>query len=132
MALPPGRLRYPRGVVTVHQTVAYLVIFGAVVAAALGFFTAWKRRKAGHVLSQVIALAQTLVVAQVAIGLVLLSQHRRAADQLHYLYGSLSLAAILAPWMYAPQDPRKRLLWFAGSAVVAALLAGRAYMSATA
>ena len=115
-----------------HHTVAYLVIVGAVLAAGLGFFTAWRRRKPGHLLTQVIAAAQTLVVAQVGMGLVLLSQHHRAADRLHYLYGSLSLAAMLSPWMYAPKEPRKRLLWFAGSALVAALLAGRAYMSATA
>lgn len=115
-----------------HQTVAYLVLVVAVLAAGLGFFTAWRRRRPGHLLTQVIAAAQTLVVAQVGIGLVLLSQNQRAADRLHYLYGSLSLAAMLAPWMYAPQKQRKRLLWFAGSAVVAAALAGRAYMSATA
>ncbi len=117
--------------VNVHHTVAYLVLAAALASALLGSVTAWRRRKAGHLLSQVIALAQTLVVAQVAMGLILLSQHRRANDQLHYLYGSLSLAAILAPWMYAPKEPRKRLLWFAGSSLVAALLAGRAYMSAT-
>ena len=101
-------------------------------AAVLGFVTAWRRRKAGHILSQVVAAAQTLVVAQVGIGLVLLSQGRRVEDQLHYLYGSLSLAAMLAPWMYAPQDPRRRIIWFAGSALVAVALAGRAYMSGVA
>lgn len=115
-----------------HHTVAFLVLAGALLSAGLGFFTAWRRRKPGHLLTQVVAAAQTLVVAQVAMGLVLLSQHKRAADQLHYLYGALSLAAMLAPWMYAPKEPRKRLLWFAGSALVAAALAARAYMSATA
>lgn len=114
-----------------HHTVAYLVLAAALVSAGFGFFIAWRRRKPGHVLTQVVAAAQTLVVAQVAMGLVLLSQHRRAEDQLHYLYGSLSLAAMLSPWMYAPKEPRKRLLWFAGSALVAAALAARAYMSAT-
>lgn len=115
-----------------HQTVAYLVIAVAVLSAGCGFFIAWRRRKPGHLLTQLVAAGQTLVVAQVAMGLILLSQHHRAADRLHYLYGSLSLAAMLAPWLYAPSEPRRRLLWFAGSGLVAALLAGRAYMSATA
>lgn len=116
----------------VHHTVAYLVLAAAVLSAGFGFYTAWRRRRPGHLLTQVIALAQTLVVAQVALGLVLLSQHHRAADRLHYLYGALSLAAMLAPWLYAPSEQRKRVLWFAGSALVAAALAARAYMSATA
>ena len=115
-----------------HHTVAYLVLAAAVVSAALGFFIAWRRRRPGQLLTQVVAAAQTLVVAQVAMGLVLLSQGRRAEDQLHYLYGALSLGAMLAPWLYAPAEPRRRLLWFAGSALVAAALAARAYMSATA
>ncbi len=115
-----------------HHIVAYLVIVVSVLSAGFGFFVAWRRRKPGHLLTQLVAAGQTLVVAQVAMGLILLSQHHRAADRLHYLYGSLSLAAMLAPWLYAPSEPRKRLLWFAGSSLVAALLAGRAYMSATA
>ena len=70
-------------------------------------------------------------MAQVALGLLLLSDHRRAADRLHYLYGTLALGAILAPWLYAPNDPRRRLAWFAGATLVAAALAVRAYMTAT-
>ena len=58
------------------------------------------------IVAHLLALAQTLLVAQVALGLLLLSDHRRAADKLHYAYGSLSLAAILAPWMYAPAEGR--------------------------
>ena len=114
-----------------HHTIAYLVLAAALLSAGFGFVTAWRRRKPGHLLTQIVAAAQTLVVAQVAMGLVLLSQHHRAEDRLHYLYGSLSLAAMLSPWLYAPQEPRKRLLWFAGSALVAAALAARAYMSST-
>lgn len=129
--LSHGRVRYARTVLSAHHIVAYLVIAAAVLSAGFGFFVAWRRRRPGHLLSQIVALAQTLVVAQVAMGLILLSQHQRAADRLHYLYGALCLGAILAPWLYAPSEPRRRLLWFAGSSFVAALLAARAYMSAT-
>ena len=61
-----------------------------------------------------LALAQTLLVAQVGLGLLLLSDDRESADSLHYAYGSLSLGAILVPWFYAPAAGPKRLAWFAG------------------
>jgi hypothetical protein len=63
-------------------------------------------------------------------GLLLLGDHRRAADRLHYLYGTLALLAALSPWLYAPTDPRRRLLWFGGATLVAAALAVRAYVTA--
>jgi hypothetical protein len=90
-----------------------------------------RRRGAGRGLSHLLALAQTLLVAQVALGLVLLAEHKRAADRLHYAYGSLALVAVAAPWLYAPGDPRTRLAWFAGATLLAAALAVRAYMTAT-
>ena len=64
-----------------------------------------------------------------AVGLLLLADDRKAADSLHYVYGSLALGAILAPWMYAPAEGRKRLLWFAGTSFLAAALAVRAFMT---
>ena len=51
-------------------------------------------------------------MAQVGIGLLLLSDDRRAPDDLHYAYGSLALGAALVPWFYAPAEGRRRLLWF--------------------
>jgi hypothetical protein len=81
--------------------------------------------------TQLIALAQTALIAQVALGLLLLGRHRRAPDHLHYLYGTLALLATLAPWLYAPDEPRRRLLWFGGATLVATALAVRAYLTAT-
>jgi hypothetical protein len=77
----------------------------------------------------VIALVQTLLVAQVGLGLLLLSDGRRAPDELHYAYGSLALLAVLAPWLYAPADPRRRLAWFTGATLLAGALATRAYLT---
>ena len=88
---------------------------------------AWGGRSVAHLL----ALAQTLVIAQVALGLLLLADHRRAADKLHYAYGTFALLAVLSPWLYAPAEPRARLLWFAGATLIAAALGVRAYMTAT-
>jgi hypothetical protein len=42
----------------------------------------------------------------------------------------LALLAALSPWLYAPTDPRRRLLWFGGATLVAAALAVRAYVTA--
>ena len=74
-------------------------------AALAGGLVYWRRRVAGRLVANLLALAQTLLVAQVALGLLLLSDDRRAADDLHYAYGSLSLAAILALDVRAGRGP---------------------------
>lgn len=116
---------------TAHHVNAFLVI-AVCVLSALASFVAYRRRGgAGRFVAQLLALAQTLLIAQVALGLLLLGDHRRAADHLHYLYGSLALLSALAPWLYAPDEPRRRLAWFGGATLLAAALAVRAYMTAT-
>ena len=77
-----------------------------------------------------LSLTQVLVIAQAALGLLLLSDGRRASDRLHYLYGALALGAVLSPWLYAPPVPSRRLVWFGGAALVAGALAIRAYVTA--
>jgi hypothetical protein len=113
----------------VHQLNAFLILATSLVAAAAGFL-AYRRRTAGRLLSHAIAVVQTLLVAQVGLGLALLGAHRRAHNHLHYLYGTLALLAVLAPWFYAPAEPRRRLAWFAGATLLAGALATRAYMTA--
>ena len=76
-----------------------------------------------------LALPQTLLIAQAALGLLLLSGNYRATDELHYVYGGVALGVVLSPWFYAPADPRRRLLWFAVSALVAAALGVRGTMT---
>lgn len=115
--------------VEAHRTLAGFVIAAAVLAAAAGGWLYWRRRPVGRWTAHLLVLVQTLLVAQVGLGLLLLSDGRRAAERLHYAYGSLSLAAVLAPWFYAPAEPRRRIAWFAGSSLVAAALAVRAYMT---
>jgi len=113
---------------TAHHVNAFLVI-GVCVAASIAALIA-RRRRAGSFVAQLLALAQTLIVAQVALGLLLLSDHKRASDHLHYAYGTFALLAVLSPWLYAPSEPRARLAWFAGATLVAAALGVRAYMTA--
>lgn len=112
-----------------HHVNAFLVIAACLAASGTAFLA--RRRGAGRWVAQVVAVAQALVVAQVLFGLLLLSQHRHAAERLHYLYGTLALLCVFAPWLYAPVDPRARLLWFSLTFLLAGALAVRAYMTAT-
>ncbi|MCP9484978.1 MAG: hypothetical protein MSC30_03890 [Gaiellaceae bacterium MAG52_C11] len=114
---------------TTHRLLAFLVVGVPALSALAGGLVYWRRRGAGAILTNVLALAQTLLVAQVALGLLLLSDEREAAESLHYAYGSFSLAAILVPWFYAPAGGPKRLAWFAGTSALAAALAVRAFMT---
>ena len=117
---------------TVHHALAFLVIAVCLVASVLAL-VAYRRRGAGGggvLVAHGLALAQTLIVAQVLVGLLLLADHRRAEKGVHYMYGSLAVLAVAWPWIYAPPDPRRRLAWFAGATLLAAVLAVRAYMTA--
>ena len=117
--------------VELHHAVAFVVLGVAAVTVVWGAVAYRRRRGAGRALTQLLALSQTVVIAQVALGLLLLSNNHRAADHLHYLYGFLSLGAVLSPWLYAPAEPRRRLAWFVGATLVAGALAVRAYLTAT-
>ncbi len=115
---------------TAHHTVAFLVLAATFGSALFAGWTYYRRTEPRGYLTHLLALAQTLLVAQVGLGLLLLSDHRRAADHLHYAYGTFALLAVLSPWLYAPTEPRARLLWFAVAMLVAAALGVRAYMTA--
>jgi hypothetical protein len=116
-------------VLSAHEVVGVCVLVTAAVATIWGAAAYLRHRDAGRVLGHAIALVQTLLVAQVGLGLLLLSDERRASDELHYAYGTLALLAVLAPWMYAPAEPRRRLAWFTGATLLAGALATRAYLT---
>ena len=113
-----------------HEWVGVAAIAVCGLAAIWGFVAARRGLEPGPVLRQLLALSQTVVIAQVALGLLLLSDDQRAAHDLHYAYGTFALLAVLSPWFYAPGEPRRRLLWFAAASLVAGALAVRAYMEA--
>jgi hypothetical protein len=114
---------------TVHHANAVLVIVVCVASGVAALVA--RRRGAGRWVAHLLALAQTLLVAQLLLGLILLAGHHHAAERLHYAYGSFAVLAAFAPWLYAPSNPRARLGWFAGATLLAAALAVRAYMTAT-
>jgi hypothetical protein len=115
---------------TVHHLLAFLVIAVCVLSALVALIAYRRRGNAGGLVAHALALAQTLIVAQFAVGLLLLADHHHADKGTHYMYGSLAVLTVAWPWLYAPPDPRRRLAWFAGATLFAAVLAVRAYMTA--
>lgn len=114
-----------------HALNAVLVIAANLLAVGWGGYYVLRKRLPGRVYAHVLALTQALLIAQVALGLLLLSDERRTTDNLHYLYGTLALLAALSPWLYAPPIPARRLAWFVGATLLATALAVRAYTTAT-
>ena len=84
----PGALRYPRRVAEIHPWLGAAVIAVCAVAAFTGGYLYWRGRGAGHVATHLLSLGQTLLVAQVGVGLLLLADDRRAGERLHYAYGA--------------------------------------------
>ncbi len=112
---------------SVHVALGVAVIVVCFGAAVLGFVSYRRRSGAGGVVAHALALAQTLLIGQAAVGLLLLSDGRRAPDRLHYAYGAFALGVALSPWFYAPPVGPRRLLWFAGTTLLAGALAVRAF-----
>lgn len=99
-------------------------------AVAVWGFVAYRRNAPpGRAFMQCLALAQTLVIGQAVLGLVLLSDGYRPADKLHFAYGLLPLLAVAYPYALRSDDGRRNILYFSiGSALIAAL-GVRAYMT---
>ena len=114
---------------TAHRVLGFLLLAVCLVAALLALI-AYRRREAGALVAHALALVQTLVVAELLVGLLLLGDDRHAKQGEHYMYGSLALLTVAWPWFYAPKEPRRRLAWFAGATLLAAVLAVRAWMTA--
>jgi len=115
--------------VTVHIALGVAVIVVCFASALIGFLAYRRTGAGGAFVSHALVLAQTLLIAQAAVGLLLLSDGRRAPEKLHYSYGALALGLVLVPWFYAPRVGPKRLLWFAVTTLVAGGLAVRAFMT---
>jgi hypothetical protein len=112
-----------------HETLGAVLIGVCALVALWGGIAYFRPGASGGLLAHLLTLSQTLLVAQVGLGLLLLSDDRRAPDDLHYVYGSLALAAVLVPWFYAPSEGPRRLLWFSGATLLGGALATRAYMT---
>lgn len=113
-----------------HAVNGAIVIAANALALGWGAAYALRKRVPGRLYAHALAAAQALVIAQVALGLLLLSDDLRTTDKLHYAYGVFALGAVLSPWVYAPPVPARRLLWFVGASFLAAALSVRAYTTA--
>jgi hypothetical protein len=119
-------------VVALHAVNAIVLIAANLLAFGWGAVYLRRKRTPGRLYAHLLALAQSLVIAQVALGLLLLSEGHASPDRLHPLYGGLALAAVLSPWLYAPPVPARRLAWFVGATLVTAALSIRAYVTGAA
>lgn len=115
--------------VSLHEALGIALVAVCFASAVLGFVAYRRAGAAGRFVAHALVLAQTLLIAQAAVGLLLLSDGRRAPDKLHYSYGAFALGVVLLPWFYAPGLGPKRLLWFAGTTLVAGALGVRALMT---
>jgi hypothetical protein len=117
-------------VLGLHELNAVLVIAVNLLAFGWGGIYLWRKSYPGRLYAHALALGQSLLIAQVALGLLLLSDGRRAPDKLHYAYGTFALLAALSPWLYAPPVPARRLAWFVGATLLATALSIRAFTTA--
>lgn len=115
-------------VTEIHLGLGIVVIAINLIAAVWGFLV-WKQwLPANKVYAQVLASSQTVIVGQAVIGLLLLSQNLRAAQQLHYVYGLLPAAMVIFAYSARGRDQRRNILIFSIAALLAAGLSARALM----
>lgn len=110
-----------------HSVNALLLVVVNGLVAVLGVVYLRRHAEPRRAWAHLVALGQTLLVAQGALGLLLLADDRRSDDRLHYVYGALALLVVLSPWLYAPSEPRGRVAWFTGASFLGAALGIRAY-----
>src|SRR6266511_4141284 len=91
---------------TTHHVLAFVVL-AVTWGGALWGLWAYRRGSAGVVLGHVLALAQTVLIAQVGLGLLLLSRDYRAPGRFHDASGASPLLAAPPAWMAAPDAPRR-------------------------
>jgi hypothetical protein len=115
--------------VTIHYWLGVAVIAVNLVAGLWGI-AIWRRwLSTGRVYAQVLAASQTLIIGQALIGLLLLSQNLRAAEQLHYVYGLLPAALVVFAYSARRDDIRRNILIFSIAALLTSALAVRAFLS---
>jgi hypothetical protein len=113
----------------VHMVVGALVIAANAAAGIWGLVAYRRDAPPGRWFMQALAFAQTLVIAQATLGLLLVSSGHRPADKLHFVYGLLPLAAISYPYALRGEDGRRNLLYFSVGSLLVAALGIRAYMT---
>jgi hypothetical protein len=115
-------------VTDLHIALGVLVIALNAIAGIWGLLV-WRRKlRAGKVFAQVLAASQTVIFGQAVLGLLLLSQHLHAAQQLHYVYGLLPAGMVVFGYSARRDDHLRNVLIFSIAALLSAGLASRAFM----
>ena len=115
--------------VGVHHAVAFAVLAATFGAAAAGAWAYCRPARAARDFRRICSRSRRRCSwRRSGSGFCSLSHHR-AADKLHYLYGTLSLLAVSPRGCMRPQTAAGRLAWFSGATLVAGALAVRAYMT---
>ena len=115
-------------VTTIHLWLGILVISINLIAAVWGLLVWRQWLPANKVYAQILAASQTVIVGQAIIGLLLLSQNLRVAQQLHYVYGLLPAALVIFAYSARGRDPRRNILIFSIAALLAGGLSARAFL----
>ena len=110
-----------------HAWNAILVIAADALAAGWGFYYVIRKRPPNTSTPTSLAAAQAIVIAQVALGLLLVSDGPGRPTSSTTCTERSPSRSLLSPWIYAPPVPAKRLAWFPGAALLAGALAVRAY-----
>lgn len=113
-------------VTQIHLWLGLLVIAINLAAGIWGLLV-WRRKlPANKLYAQILAASQTVIIGQAIIGLLLLSQNLRAAEQLHYVYGLLPAAMVVFAYSARRDDHLRNILIFSIAALLAAALSTRA------
>ena len=112
-----------------HAVVGSLLIAANLAVAVWGFVAYRRDRPPGRWFMQLLAGAQTLVLAQATLGLILISEGYRPADDLHFVYGLLPLLAVAYPYALRGEDGRRNLLYFTVASALVVALGIRAFMT---
>jgi len=115
-------------VTDIHIGLGVVVIAINLIAGIWGLFV-WKQKlPANKVYAQVLAASQTVIIGQAVLGLLLLSQNLRAAQQLHYVYGLLPVAMIIFAYSARGKENGRNILIFSIAALLSMGLATRALL----
>lgn len=113
-------------VTQLHLWLGMLVIGINLVAGVWGLFVWRQRLPANRSFAQVLAASQTVIVGNAVLGLLLLSQNLRAAEQLHYVYGLLPAGMVIFAYSARRDNHLRNILIFSIAALLAAALSTRA------
>jgi hypothetical protein len=109
-------------IVDVHRLIAIVAGVAAAATVAVVVVRAWLGRPGRLAVDRVILAALVVIVANVAVGLVLLATGSRPADPLHFLYAVVALLALPIARFWGALERRRALALAIGGVVLVGLV----------